>query len=131
MNVRHPSSCLQPVFSQVEHHPKAWGDEYWIANNEKYCGKILKFKKGSNFSMHFHIKKQESWYVMEGELNLEYFDLQTATRHSKVLSEGDCVHLKPNIPHKLTALKDSSVFEVSTQHFEDDSYRTEKSNKDS
>ena len=119
---------LLPVFSKVEHHPKTWGDEYWIANNEKYCGKILKFKEGANFSMHYHILKEESWYVMEGKLKLEYFDLETAARESKILTEGACVHLKPNIPHKLTALEDSSVFEVSTQHFEEDSYRTEKSN---
>ena len=119
---------LLPVFSKVEHHPKTWGDEYWIANNKKYCGKILKFKEGANFSMHYHILKEESWYVMGGKLELEYFDLETATRESKILTEGACVHLKPNIPHKLAALEDSSVFEVSTQHFEEDSYRTEKSN---
>ena len=44
----------------------------------------------------------------------------------KFLEEGDVVHLKPCIPHKLTALENSSVFEVSTQHFNEDSYRVEK-----
>ena len=48
---------IQPSFSRLEPHPKGWGDELWITNNEKYCGKILRFKKGSAFSMHYHIRK--------------------------------------------------------------------------
>lgn len=117
---------IEPIFSKLEVHPKGWGDELWIANNEKYCGKILRFNKGSSFSMHYHIKKEETWCVTKGELKLEYFDLEKAERMTKTLEEGDVVHLKPCIPHKLTALEDSSVFEVSTQHFNEDSYRVEK-----
>ena len=117
---------IKPIFSKLEAHPKGWGDELWVANNEKYCGKILRFKKGSSFSMHYHVKKEETWVVVKGVLNLEYFDLEKAERLEKKLREGDTVHLVPCVPHKLTALEDSTVFEVSTQHFEDDSYRVEK-----
>ena len=42
---------IEPVFSRLEVHPKGWGDELWITNNDKYCGKILQFNKGSSFSM--------------------------------------------------------------------------------
>ena len=117
---------IQPSFSRLEPHPKGWGDELWITNNEKYCGKILRFKKGSAFSMHYHIRKEETWCVTQGKLKLEYFDLEKAERLEKELAEGDVVHLKPCIPHKLTALEDAHVFEVSTQHFNEDSYRVEK-----
>jgi|TARA_B100000085_G_scaffold122662_1_gene111649 quercetin dioxygenase-like cupin family protein len=117
---------IQPSFSRLEPHPKGWGDELWITNNEKYCGKILRFKKGSAFSMHYHIRKEETWCVTQGKLKLEYFDLEKAERLEKELVEGDVVHLKPCIPHKLTALEDAHVFEVSTQHFNEDSYRVEK-----
>ena len=117
---------IEPIFSKLEVHPKGWGDELWIANNEKYCGKILRFNKGSSFSMHYHIKKEETWCVTKGELKLEYFDLEKAERLERNLVEGDVVHLVPWVPHKLTALKDSTVFEVSTQHFNEDSYRVEK-----
>ena len=61
-----------------------------------------------------------------GKLKLEYFNLETSERLERELAEGDTVHLKPCIPHKLTALEDSDVFEVSTQHFNEDSYRVEK-----
>ena len=117
---------MQPIFSRLEVHPKGWGEELWITNNYKYCGKILRFKQGSSFSMHYHIQKEETWCVTRGKLKLEYFNLETSERLEKELLEGDTVHLKPCIPHKLPALEDSDVFEVSTQHFNEDSYRVEK-----
>jgi quercetin dioxygenase-like cupin family protein len=76
--------------------------------------------------MHYHIKKEETWCVTKGKLKLEYFDLEKAERLEKYLEEGAVVHLKPCIPHKLIALEDSHVFEISTQHFNEDSYRVEK-----
>jgi quercetin dioxygenase-like cupin family protein len=117
---------VKPVFSRLEVHPKGWGDELWIINNDRYCGKILRFNKGASFSMHYHIKKEETWCVTKGVLKLEYFDLKKAERLERKLESGDVVHLLPCTPHKLTALEDSSVFEVSTEHHEYDSYRVEK-----
>jgi len=46
--------------------PKGWGREIIIENNEMYCGKILEFKKGCKFSMHFHMEKDETWWVEKG-----------------------------------------------------------------
>jgi len=54
--------------------------------------------------------------------------LTNAEEKQRTLIVGDTVHLKPCVPHKLIALEESSVFEVSTQHFEDDSYRVQKGN---
>lgn len=119
---------LQPEFSKLQRHPKGWGEEYWITNNEKYCGKILRFNKDAEFSMHYHVKKEETWCVMQGQLLMKYYDLNTADIKDCTLNKGDVVHLKPNIPHKLIAIEDSMIFEVSTQHFEDDSYRIIKGN---
>ena len=47
--------------------PKGWGYEIVFENNEKYCGKVLVFKKGAEFSMHYHMIKDETWYVESGE----------------------------------------------------------------
>jgi hypothetical protein len=80
-------------------HPKRvekqWGYELWIHNDPQYCGKLLVFtNSGNKFSMHYHMLKNETWYIQEG------------------------------LPHQLTALSDNSVvFEVSTEHFDEDSYR--------
>ena len=45
---------------------KGWGSENIWATNDKYCGKMLNFKAGAKFSMHFHAKKDETWYVIMG-----------------------------------------------------------------
>jgi len=118
---------IEPIFSKPEIHEKNWGRELWIHNSEKYCGKILEFNENCYFSSHFHLKKEETWYVLSGKLNMEYFDLTKAEKISKIISEGDVIHMVPGVIHKLTALSSSKILEVSTQHFEEDSYRIEKS----
>jgi mannose-6-phosphate isomerase-like protein (cupin superfamily) len=119
---------MEPIFSTPEYHPKGWGEELWIVNNEKYCGKLLRFNKGAEFSMHYHIKKEETWFVLQGSLKIEYYDLSNADKKEKLLNVGDVIHICPCIPHKLFALTEASLIEVSTQHFEEDSYRVEKGN---
>lgn len=106
--------------------PKGWGKEIIIHNSEKYCGKILVFNKGCKFSMHFHIQKQESWYVNKGKFVFSWIDTETAERKSKEMNVGDSVTIHIGLPHQLTALEDGEIFEVSTQHFDYDSYRVEK-----
>lgn len=106
--------------------PKGWGEEVIITNNEKYCGKILRFKKGAKFSMHYHLIKDETWYVNEGLFIYRWIDTNNAELHEQQLSLGDCVRQFPGQPHQLEALTDGEVFEVSTQHFDSDSYRVWK-----
>ena len=53
---------------------KGWGHELIFATNDLYCGKILSFKKDAKFSMHFHEKKDETWYVMTGEFIVKHID---------------------------------------------------------
>tara|TARA_B100000497_G_C7362962_1_gene235025 strand:- start:2 stop:376 length:375 start_codon:yes stop_codon:yes gene_type:complete len=117
---------MKPIKGVVKTHTKGWGKEIWVTNNELYCGKLLKFNKGAEFSMHYHIKKEETWAVIKGKLLLKYYNLTNAEEEEMILQVGDTVHLKPCIPHKLVAMEESSVFEVSTQHFKEDSYRVQK-----
>jgi mannose-6-phosphate isomerase-like protein (cupin superfamily) len=103
---------------------KAWGYELWIINNELYCGKLLVFKKDKQFSMHYHLLKDEAWYVSKGEFIYKYIDTETATEVAIPITEGTCIHLLPGQPHQLLALTEgATIFEVSTQHFDSDSYR--------
>ena len=88
-----------------------------------YCGKLLVFKKGSRFSMHYHMKKDETWYVHDGTLTLRWIETENATPHQEVLRAGDVIRNKPGEPHQIEALSDATIFEVSTQHFDEDSYR--------
>jgi len=107
--------------------PKGWGEEIIIENNEMYCGKLLKFKKGCKFSMHYHLIKDETWYVNKGEFIYRWIDTETAEIKIVALKKGDVVRQRVGQPHQLEALTDDGVvFEVSTQHFDEDSYRVIK-----
>lgn len=103
--------------------PKGWGHEVIFENNELYCGKLLVFKKGCKFSMHYHMIKDETWYVQEGEFLYRWIDTKTAEVIEQKLVVGDSVRQLPGQPHQLEALTDGTIYEVSTQHFDSDSYR--------
>tara|TARA_R110000850_G_scaffold164711_3_gene289710 strand:- start:3400 stop:3786 length:387 start_codon:yes stop_codon:yes gene_type:complete len=104
---------------------KKWGYEMWIHNDNEYCGKLLVFTKDRNrFSMHYHIKKKESWYVQEGRFQFNYIDVENGKLKGTQLEKGQSVTIERGQPHQLIALEDNSiVFEVSTEHFDEDSYR--------
>ena len=106
--------------------PKGWGEELIIENNEMYCGKLLIFKKGCRFSMHYHLIKDETWYVNKGDFIYRWIDTESAETIEQKLKVGDVVRQRVGQPHQLIALTDGEVFEVSTQHFDEDSYRVVK-----
>lgn len=120
---------LTPMLPQ--RYEKKWGYEIWIHNEEDYCGKILHFKKGGKFSMHYHVIKNETWYVSSGEFILRGINPDSADEYEKLLKVGDVVEVKRGIPHQLEAIEESDIFEISTQHFEDDSYRVKKGDSQS
>ena len=124
MNSKIRKHTLQAIPYKGEIHKKAWGHELWIINNELYCGKLLVFKKDKSFSMHYHLLKDEAWYISKGKFSYKYIDTETAELHTVEVTEGDCIHLMPGQPHQMLALEEGScIFEVSTQHFDSDSYR--------
>lgn len=116
----------KPLVTECCKIPKGWGHELIIENNEKYCGKVLVFKEGCKFSMHYHMLKDETWYVNKGQFIYRYIDTEVGITHEINLKEGDVVRQRPGQPHQLIALTDGEVFEVSTQHFDSDSYRIYK-----
>ena len=117
---------IKPIVCEGCKVPKGWGEEIIIENNEMYCGKLLKFKKGCKFSMHYHLIKDETWYVNEGEFIYRWIDTDTAETIEQKLKVGDVVRQRVGQPHQLIALTDGVVFEVSTEHFDEDSYRVFK-----
>jgi mannose-6-phosphate isomerase-like protein (cupin superfamily) len=104
---------------------KKWGYELWIHNDSQYCGKLLVFNNsGDRFSMHYHMLKNETWYVQEGIFQFDWIDTESAERCYTQLQKGDVVYIEKGLPHQLIALTDNAtVFEVSTEHFDEDSYR--------
>jgi mannose-6-phosphate isomerase-like protein (cupin superfamily) len=105
---------------------KGWGKEIIFANNSEYCGKILCFEKGKKFSMHYHLRKKETWYVAKGKFILNWIQPDIGKYHSEYLNVGDVITNERGEAHQLVALEDSEVFEVSTEHFDEDSFRIYK-----
>jgi mannose-6-phosphate isomerase len=104
---------------------KGWGHELIFADTKDYCGKLLVFdKKGKKFSMHFHDKKDETWYVYKGSFKISYIITDTAETKEVILNTADVWHNKRLSLHQLTSLEDDSIiFEVSTHDDPEDSYR--------
>jgi len=107
--------------------PKGWGFEKWIVNNEKYCGKLLYFIKDRKCSWHYHKIKDETFYIQSGKLLLYYgWHEEMSLSSSIVLKKGDYFHIPVGLKHQMQALEDAELFEFSTQHLDEDSYRIEK-----
>lgn len=110
--------------SSIKLVPKGWGFEKWIVNKEEYCGKLLYFVKGKKCSWHYHILKDETFYIHSGKILLRYGDDQELENaNTKVLEQGDTFHVYRGLLHQMEAMEDTELFEFSTQHFESDSIR--------
>jgi quercetin dioxygenase-like cupin family protein len=105
-------------------HNKGWGYEKWIVNKPEYCGKLLFIKKGKTVSWHYHKIKDETFYIQSGKIILlysEFDDINSATEI--ILNPGDSFYIPPGLRHRMIGLEDTELFEFSTEHFEEDSYR--------
>ena len=110
--------------SSIDFVPKGWGFEKIICNGEEYCGKLLYFVKGKKCSWHYHVKKDETFYIQSGKILLFYGEEdEIKYAHEIILNQGDKFHIYRGLKHQMIALEDTELFEFSTQHFEDDSIR--------
>lgn len=92
---------------------KPWGREVWYAHEERYAGKILEVTKGHALSLQKHEKKQETMYLLEGRLKYHF----NGTDHEMVA--GECITVRPGDVHRMEALEDSVILEVSTPELDD------------
>src|ERR1700741_1452404 len=93
---------------------KPWGWELIWAHAEAYVGKILFVRAGHSLSLQFHREKDESWYVESGRAKLELGDGGEAVMHEEVIPPGACFRFRPGTVHRVTALDDTTIIEVST-----------------
>jgi mannose-6-phosphate isomerase len=98
---------------------KPWGWELIWAEAEAYVGKVLFVRADQSLSLQFHNVKDESWYVQEGRAKLELGDTGQAVLNTGVIGPGDCFRFRPGTVHRVTALEDTTIIEVSTPHLDD------------
>ena len=97
---------------------KPWGRECWIAHTDRYALKIIEFKQGARSSLQYHVRKHEHIYVDAGLLEIEHEDDQ-GNMETLVLRPGDVIENKPGRKHRVTALEDVRLIEVSTPELDD------------
>lgn len=102
----------------TEIKPKPWGREIWFAQTAHFAGKILEIKKGHRYSLQYHNHKIETQYIFSGRVKLTIGQTQE-TLTERVLSAGEKFDVHPPTIHRLEALEDSVIFEVSTPHLDD------------
>ncbi len=113
------SQLEEQLFNQpIETKAKPWGSEIWFANTEAYAGKILHIKAGHRYSLQYHEKKRETQYIYKGKVKLIY-GTDEENLQEKILNTGDKIEVHPYTIHRLEALEDSEVFEVSTPDLDD------------
>jgi len=97
---------------------KPWGYEIRWAITERYLGKILHVRKGEALSLQYHELKDEWLLVTRGTVDME-LGVEDGQLKTHRMREGDSVHLMPLTRHRITAVEDSDIYEVSTPEIED------------
>ncbi|MHB1243073.1 MAG: cupin domain-containing protein [Gaiellaceae bacterium] len=98
---------------------KPWGYELIWALTDRYCGKVLFVKAGAALSLQFHNEKDESWLVQSGRAKLELGEPGQKALNEEVIGPGAAFHYVPGTVHRVTAIEDTTILEVSTPHLDD------------
>ena len=96
---------------------KPWGHELIWARTDRYVGKVLHIEAGHVLSLQYHNKKDESIYVLHGEIILRL--QQGETLIERRMEEGEAFHITPKTVHQFEAVETSDLLEASTPEIED------------
>ena len=97
---------------------KPWGFELLFAHTPKYVGKVIFVRKGHRLSLQYHRQKDESMYFYQGKalIEIEGSDGQLV---QSVAQAGYSLRIPPGTKHRVKAIEDTTLFEVSTPELED------------
>jgi mannose-6-phosphate isomerase len=104
---------------EVRRVDKPWGHELIWALTDVYCGKVLFVAAGHSLSLQFHREKDESWLVQSGLCQIELGETGQAVLSEEVVGPGTAFRYPPGTVHRITALEDTTILEVSTPHLDD------------
>ena len=103
---------------EVKRVDKPWGYELVFAVTERYCGKVIFVRAGEQLSLQFHREKDETIYLQSGRAEFEIGD-PGGTLDIEVVAPGRAFHLAAGTVHRIRALEDTVLLEVSTPEIED------------
>jgi mannose-6-phosphate isomerase len=105
------------LFEKPKRVEKPWGYELWWARTERYVGKLLHVKAGTQLSLQYHVKKDETIHLWSGDMVLVLREDGCLVDHP--MRPGDSYRVKPGTVHRMRAVSDCDVLEVSTPEVED------------
>jgi mannose-6-phosphate isomerase len=98
---------------------KPWGHELIFAVTERYAGKLLVVKAGESLSLQFHNVKDEAWYVLSGRAEVELGAPGERILSREVVGAGASFRFPPGTVHRVRAVEDTTILEVSTPELDD------------
>ncbi len=96
---------------------KPWGYELIWAHTDKYVGKVLHVNEGHKLSLQLHKVKDETIHLWTGRLLFVVDEGHGLIERE--LKPGESYHIKPNTVHRMIALADCDILEVSTPELDD------------
>ena len=105
--------------AKVTHVPKPWGHETIWAQSERYVGKILHINAGHELSVQYHNRKDETVYLLSGEIVYRVQREGDDILDDMKLKVGESFRITPGTIHQMVALTDCDVLEVSTPEIDD------------
>ena len=103
----------------VKRVEKPWGHELIWSLTDGYCGKVLFVQAGQSLSLQFHRQKDEAWLIQSGRARLELGHTGESVLNEGIVTAGDAFHYPPGTVHRVTALEDTTILEVSTPQLDD------------
>jgi mannose-6-phosphate isomerase-like protein (cupin superfamily) len=97
---------------------KPWGREIWVAQSDSYALKIIEFHAGSRSSLQYHVRKREHIYVDQGVLRVE-IGMPDGSLEAQEHGPGSVIENPPGQRHRVTAVTDVRLIEVSTPELDD------------
>jgi mannose-6-phosphate isomerase len=107
----------ETTVDHVDKVEKPWGYELHWAKTARYVGKVIHVNAGHALSLQYHNQKDETIFLWSGQLLFEIGDEKNLTKRE--MAPGDAVHITPGTVHRMTAISDCDIFEVSTPELHD------------
>ena len=111
--------ALAPWAFETRRVEKPWGYELIWAVTDIYVGKVLFVKAGHSLSLQYHEQKDESWLIQSGRARIELGAVGDDSLAEEEVGAGAAFHYAPGTVHRITAVEDTTILEVSTPHLDD------------
>ena len=109
---------MAPELAEIKIVKKPWGEEHWLAHTDRYAMKILIVRQGHRLSLQYHERKMEHQYVESGRVRVTLENAAGELEEFEV-GPGQGYAIPTCRKHRIEALEDLRIFEVSTPELED------------